>query len=203
MENLIVKCVLVWVYTWRNWRSSKSHTFILAFQGVSRLLRGDQKAILLVEDPEKAQGMFLAILPLIHGTGWMFGPLDVLCLYIVFILHIDTNVIVFRIPISMLGTCQKLWPFVEKLSKQWSFVKNMPKVVPICGEPVKGADHLWNVGSESALLIDMSLYVFQCNQYSDVDTMASDMNLVFENAKQYNMDESKLYKVHNTINCMQ
>lgn len=36
---------------------------------------------------------------------------------------------------------------------------------------------------------------FQSGQYTDLDHLAGDLDLVFENAKRYNMDESKLYKV--------
>jgi len=35
----------------------------------------------------------------------------------------------------------------------------------------------------------------QNDRYSDLDALAADLNLLFDNAKQYNREESKIYKV--------
>ena len=38
-------------------------------------------------------------------------------------------------------------------------------------------------------------FFFQKRLYVDLDEIAADLNLVFENAKKYNADESNIYKV--------
>ena len=39
------------------------------------------------------------------------------------------------------------------------------------------------------------VFSFQKRLYVDLDEIATDLNLVFENAKKYNADESNIYKV--------
>ena len=39
------------------------------------------------------------------------------------------------------------------------------------------------------------LFFLQKRLYVDLDEIAADLNLVFENAKKYNADESNIYKV--------
>ena len=39
------------------------------------------------------------------------------------------------------------------------------------------------------------LFLFQYKQYRTLEKVASDLNLVFQNAKQYNKEESKIHQV--------
>ena len=39
------------------------------------------------------------------------------------------------------------------------------------------------------------IFSTQNGRYQELDELAEDLNLVFENAKQYNLEESKIYKV--------
>lgn len=41
----------------------------------------------------------------------------------------------------------------------------------------------------------VNLYVFQKGEYGTVSEVAGDMNIMFENAKKYNIHTSRLYKV--------
>ena len=42
-------------------------------------------------------------------------------------------------------------------------------------------------------------YIFQTAYYTGLDHLAQDINLVFENAKRYNADESIIYRVSGSI----
>ena len=44
-------------------------------------------------------------------------------------------------------------------------------------------------------IVIMSCYFVQAGDYADIEELVTDFNLMFDNAQQYNIEDSKIFKV--------